>query len=173
MVGLTDARSPEVYKLMTANKRSDISPISAESWTEHLQSRFVRPQDSVPDELPGQSNQVLTRHQLLSDQLRSGQPFSSDTAVPPGPGGRYRSMNTTFQRSDERKPVYELPAIHTLATTVHKNISNLNMQSSPGFDPFSTSLIKHAEKTVQGDCSKRRTENVLLPLFTDLFHLFL
>ena len=56
MVGLTDARSPEVYKLMTANKRSDTSPISAESWTEHLQSRFVRPQDSVPDELPGQSN---------------------------------------------------------------------------------------------------------------------
>jgi len=37
MVGLIDARSPEVYKLMTANKRSDIPPISAESWTEHLQ----------------------------------------------------------------------------------------------------------------------------------------
>ena len=43
MVGLIDARSPEVYKLMTANKRSDISPISAESWTEHLQSHFVQP----------------------------------------------------------------------------------------------------------------------------------
>ena len=31
MVGLIDARSPEVYKLMTANKQSDVSPISAES----------------------------------------------------------------------------------------------------------------------------------------------
>ena len=42
MVGLTDARSPEVYKLLTANKRSDTSLISAESWTEHLQSHFVK-----------------------------------------------------------------------------------------------------------------------------------
>jgi len=38
MVGLINARSPEVYKLLTENKRSDTSPISAESWTEHLQS---------------------------------------------------------------------------------------------------------------------------------------
>ena len=42
MVGLIDACSPEVYNLMTANKRSDIFPISAESWTEHLQSHFVK-----------------------------------------------------------------------------------------------------------------------------------
>ena len=33
MVGLINARSPEVYKLLTENKRSDTSPISAESWT--------------------------------------------------------------------------------------------------------------------------------------------
>jgi hypothetical protein len=82
-------------------------------------------------------------------------------------------MNTTFQRSNEQAPVYELPPIHTLATTVQKNIPNMNVQSSPGFDPFSTSFIKHAEKTVQDDRGKRHTENVLLPLLTDLFHLFL
>ena len=84
MVGLTDARSPEVYKLLTANKRSDTSLISAESWTEHLQSHFVQPQESFPDVLPGRSK-IPTRHQLLSDQLRSGQVFPSDIAVPPGP----------------------------------------------------------------------------------------
>ena len=79
-------------------------------------------------------------------------------------------MNTTFQRSNERAPVYELPPIHTLAK---KNISNMNTQSSPGFDPFSASFIKHAEETVRDDCGKRHTEIVLLPLLTDLFHLFL
>jgi hypothetical protein len=108
MVGLIDARSLEVYKLMTANKRSDISPYSAESWTEHLQSHFVQPQESVLDLIPGQFN-LPARHQLLSGQLRSGQILPSDIAVPPGPGGRYRSMNTTFQRSNEQAPVYELP----------------------------------------------------------------
>ena len=112
--------------------------------------------------LPRRSN-LPTRHQLLSDQLRSGQVSPSDIAVPPGPGGRYRSMNTTFQRSNEQAPVYELPPIHTLATTVQENISNMNVQSSPGFDPFSTSFIKHAEKTVQDDRGKRHAENVLLP----------
>jgi hypothetical protein len=49
----------------------------------------------------------------------------------------------------------------------------MNMQSSPGFDPFSTSFTKHAEKTNQDDRGKRHIENVLLPLLTDLFHLFL
>jgi len=101
------------------------------------------------------------------------QTFPSDIAVPLGPGVRYRSMNTTFQRSNEQAPVYELPSTHTLATNVQKNISNMNVQSSPGFDPFSTSFIKHAEKTIQNNCGKRHTENVLLPLLTDLFHLFL
>ena len=101
MVGLTDARSPEVYKLLTANKRSDTSLISAESWTEHLQSHFVQPQESFPDVLPGRSK-IPTRHQLLSDQLRSEQVSPSDIAVPPGHGGRYRSLNTTFQRSNEQ-----------------------------------------------------------------------
>jgi len=173
MVGLIDARSPEVYKLMTANKGSDISPISAQSWTEHLQSHFVQPQVSVPDVLPGRSNPP-TRHQLLCDQLQTGQVFPSDIAVPPGPSGRYRSMNITFQRSNEQAPVYKLPPIHTLAiTTVQKNISNMNVQSGPGFDPLSTSFIKHAEKTIQDDRGKRHTENVLFPLLTDLFHLFL
>ena len=69
--------------------------------------------------------------------------------------------------------MYELPPIHTLATTIEKNISNMSTQSSPGFDPFSASFIKHAEETVRDDCGKRHTENVLLPLLTDLFHLFL
>ena len=62
---------------------------------------IVQPQESVPDVLPGQSN-LTTRHQLLSDQLRSGQVFPSDIAVPPGPvvadtgawKRRYRSMKT-------------------------------------------------------------------------------
>ena len=121
MVGLIDNRSPKVYELMTAIKRTDISPISAESWTEHLHSHFVQPQESAPDLIPGQFN-LPTRHQLLSGQLRSGQILPSDIAVPPGPGGRYRNMNTTFQHSNERAPVYELPPIHTLATTVQKNI---------------------------------------------------
>ena len=67
----------------------------------------------------------------MNDQLRSGQVFPSDIAVPPDLGGRYRNMNTTFQRSNERAPVYELPPIHTLATTIKKNISNMSTQSSP------------------------------------------
>ena len=104
----------------------------------------------------------------MNDQLRSGQVFPSDIAVPPDLGGRYRNMNTTFQRSNEQAPVYKLPPIHTLAiTTVQKNISNMNVQSSPGFDPFSTSFIKHAEKIIQDDRGKRHAENVLLPLLTD------
>ena len=171
MVGLIDARSPEVYKLLTANKRSNTSPISAESWTEHLQSHNVQPQESIPDVLPARSNQP-SRHQLLSDQLQSGQILPSDIAVPPGPGGRYRSMNTTFQRGNEQAPVYELPPIHTLATTIKKNSSNMNTQSSPGFDPFSA-FIKYAEKTIRDDRGKSHTENLLLPLLTDLFHLLL
>jgi hypothetical protein len=172
MVGLINACSPEVYKLMTVNKRSDISPDSAESWTEHLQSHNVQPQESIPDVLPARSNQP-SRHQLLSDQLQSGQILPSDIAVPPGPGGRYRSMNTTFQRGNEQAPVYELPPIHTLATTIKKNSSNMNTQSSPGFDPFSASFIKHAEEMVRDDRGKSHTENLLLPLLTDLFHLLL
>ena len=97
------------------------------------------------------------------------QTFPSDIAVPLGPGVRYRSMNTTFQRSNEQAPVYELPpiwgygCIHTLATTVQKNNSNMNVQSSPGFHPFSTSFIKHAEKTIQDDRSKRHKEVLPLP----------
>ena len=122
---------------------------------------IVQPQESVPDVLPGQSN-LTTRHQLLSDQLRSGQVFPSDIAVPLGPGSRYRSMSTTFQRSNEHAPVYELLPIHTLATTVQKNISNMSVQSSPGFDPSSTPFIKHAE-TIQDDRGKKwHTENVRL-----------
>jgi len=171
MVGLIDTRSPEVYKLMAANKRTDISPISAEAWTEHLQTHFVQPQESAPD-LPARSS-LPVRHQLLSSQLRSGQVLPSDIAVPPGPGGRYRNMNATFQRSIERAPVYNLPSIHDLAATVQKNISNMNTQSSPGFDPFPASFIKHAEKTIRDDRGKRHTENVLLPFLTELFHLFL
>jgi hypothetical protein len=81
MVGLIDTRSPKVYELMTAIKRTDISPIPAESWTEHLQSHFVQPQESAPDLIPGQFN-LPTRHQLLSGQLRSGQILPSDIAHP-------------------------------------------------------------------------------------------
>jgi len=146
--------------------------VSADCLLSSLPDHILKIPESVPDVLPRRSN-LPTSHQLLSDQLRSGQVFPSDIAVPPNPGGRYRSMNTTFQRSNEQAPIYELPPIHTLATTVQKNISNMNVQSSPGFDPFSTSFIKHAEKTIQDDRGKRYTENVLLPLLTDLFHLFL
>ena len=131
---------------MTAIKRTDISPISAQSWTEHLQSHFVQPQESAPHLIPGQFNLLPTRHQLLSGQLRSGQILPSDIAVPPGPGGRYRNMNTTFQRNNERTPVYELPPIQTLATTIKKNISNMSTQSSPGFDPFSASFTNTQRK---------------------------
>jgi hypothetical protein len=49
----------------------------------------------------------------------------------------------------------------------------MNTQSSPGIDPFSASFIKHAEETVRDDSGKSHTENVLLPLLTDLFHLLL
>ena len=66
----------------------------------------------------------------------------SDIAVPPGPGGMYRNMNTTFQRNNERAPVYELPPIHT---TIEKNISNMSTQSSPGFDSFSA-LLSNTQK---------------------------
>jgi len=43
----------------------------------------------------------------------------------------------------------------------------------PRFWPFLSSFIKHAEKTVRDDRGKSHTENVLLPLLTDLFHLLL
>ena len=66
MVGLIDNRSPKVYKLMTAIKRTDISPISAESWTEPLQSHFVQPQESAPDLIPGQFN-LPTRHYSVAN----------------------------------------------------------------------------------------------------------
>ena len=171
MVGLIDSRSPEVYKLMTANKRTEISPISAEAWTEHLRSHFMQPQEVVPG--MGRRAILPARHQLLSDQLRSGQVLPSDIAVPPGPGGRFRQMNTAFLRGSEQAPVYELPPAHTLTTTIQKNMSKMNTQSSPGFDPFPASFIKHAEKTVRDERGKRHTENILLPLLTDLFHLFL
>jgi len=49
----------------------------------------------------------------------------------------------------------------------------MNTQSSPNFAPFSASFIKHAEETVRDDRGKSHTENVLLPLLTDLFHLLL
>ena len=68
---------------------------------------------------------------------------------------------------------HKLRCTHTLATTIQQNISKMNTQSSPGFYPFSASSIKHAEKMVQDERGKRHTENVLLPLLTDLFHLFL
>ena len=79
-------------------------------------------------------------------------------------------MNTTFQRSNERAPVYELPP---MANTIKKNVSNMNTQSSPGFDPFPTSFITHAEKRVWDDRGKKHTENVILPLLAALFHRFL
>jgi len=85
---------------------------------------------------------------------------------------------------------YELLPIHTLATTKKKqfkhehavtsyplyilwlppkkNNSNMNTQSSPCFDPFSAPFIKHAEETVWDDRGKSHTENVLLPLLSDL-----
>ena len=56
MVGLIDNRSPKVYELMTTIKRTDISPISAQSWTKHLQSHFVQPQESAPHLIPGRFN---------------------------------------------------------------------------------------------------------------------
>jgi hypothetical protein len=40
-------------------------------------------------------------HQLLCGQLRSGQVLPSETAVPPGPGGGYKSTNINFQRSND------------------------------------------------------------------------
>ena len=49
----------------------------------------------------------------------------------------------------------------------------MSSQPSPGFDPFSASFIKYAEKTIRDDRGKSHTENVLLPLLTDLFHLLL
>ena len=51
-----DNRSPKVYELMTTIKRTDISPISAQSWTKHLQSHFVQPQESAPHLIPGRFN---------------------------------------------------------------------------------------------------------------------
>jgi len=74
-------------------------------------------------------------------------------------------MNTTFQHSNEQAPVYELPPIHTLATTVQKNTSNMNVQSSPGFDPFSNSFIKHTEKTTQDDRGKRHRTRFASPSY--------
>ena len=91
------------------------------------------------------ANCGLDKFSLLTLQSHVGQILPSDIAVPPGPGGRYRNMNTTFQRNNERTPVYELPPIHTLATTIEKNISNMSTQSSPGFDP-SLLLLSNTQK---------------------------
>jgi len=133
---------------MAATKHAEVSPISAESWTTHLHSHFVQPPESVSDDKLLARSHLPTRHQALSDQLRSGQVLPSDIAVAPGPGGKCRNMNTTFQRSSEQTAVYELPSTDVLVTNVMKNISKMNTQSSPGFDTFSAPFMKHAEKPV-------------------------
>ena len=53
---------------------------------------------------------------------------------------------------------------HTLATTIQQNISKMNTQSSPVFDPVSASFIKHAEKMVQ-DRFKMSVAKAILKTF--------
>ena len=172
MVGLIDARSPKVYKLMTANKRSDNSPIiSAESWTEHLQSHFVQPQESVPVVLPRRSNSP-TRHQLLSDQLRSGQVFlltlQSHPALVAGTGAWTLPFNAAMSKH--------------LYTSYPPNILWLPL-SRKTFQTWTCSPAQVLIRSLLLSSSTQRkqfrmimvrdTENVLLSLLTDLFHLFL
>jgi len=152
MVGLIDARSPEVYKLLTANKLSDTSPISAEMWTEHFQFRLCNHKRALltcyledPTNLHGIIYSVtsydLDKFLLLTLQFHP--------ALVAGTGAWTLPFNAAISK-------------------------HLYTKSSPGFDPFSTSFIKHAEKKIQDDRGKRHTENVLLPLLTDdLFHLFM
>jgi len=86
MVGLIDSRSADIYKMMKAQKHVDTTPISADAWTAHLEQHFIQPVENdfrLHAKLP-------TRHQALSNQLRSRLVLPSDLAVPPRPGGRYR-----------------------------------------------------------------------------------
>jgi len=106
MVGLIDARSPEVYKLMTANKRSDIPPISAESWTEHLQlicattrERAWRATWTIRPSCTSSATQW---------PVTIWTSFSFWHCNPTRSWWQVRSLNTTFQRSNEQAPVYEL-----------------------------------------------------------------
>jgi hypothetical protein len=70
---------------------------------------------------------------------------------------------TSFQRSNEQAPVYELLPYILWLPLSRKTSQNMNVQSSPGINPFSNSFIKHAEKTVQDDRGKRYTEHVCFP----------
>jgi hypothetical protein len=49
----------------------------------------------------------------------------------------------------------------------------MNLDSSPGFDPFATPFIKKAERHYRDGYDKLWKDNVLLSTLTDLFHLFL
>jgi hypothetical protein len=60
-----------------------------------------------------------------------------------------------------------------LCTSYPLYISNISTLSSPGFDPLSAFFYQTRRKTVRDDRGKSHTENMLLPLLTDLFHLLL
>jgi len=174
MVGLIDSRSADIYKMMKAQKRVDTTPISADAWTAHLEQHFKQPVENdfrLHARLP-------TRHQALSNQLRSRLVLPSDLAVPPGPGGRYRQDAVVNPPADNLQlppPAthYELPSVESLISYVRRNVSRMNLDSSPGFDHFATPFIKKAERHYRDGLDKLRKENVLLSTLTDLFHLLL
>jgi len=173
MVDLIDKHSTDIYKVMKAKKRVDTTPISADAWTAHLEQHFRQPVENdsrFHARLP-------TRHQALSSQLRSRLVLPSDLAVPPGPGGRFRqnAANPPLNNPQLSLPAaqYELPSVESLISYVQKNISRMNMDSSPGFEHFATPFIKKAERHYRDGRDKLRKENVLLSTLTDLFHLLL
>jgi len=174
MVNSVDGSKEAVYKYMKGKKNAATTPILATSWTQHLQHHFRQPPDPVSSHVP----RLPPRDQLLSDQLRSRQVLPSEIAVPPGPGGRYRQMAAEHSNDNglpqlPPPPRYDLPSADTLHTYVQKNVSKMNTDSSPGFDPFATPFIKKAERYFRNDRGKLQTENVLIKHLADLFHLLL
>jgi hypothetical protein len=159
---------------MKAQKHVDTTPISADAWTAHLEQHFRQPVENdsrLHARLPN-------CHQALSNQLRSRLVLPSDLAVSPGPGGRYRQdtvVNLPLKNPLLLPPAtrYELPPVESLISYVQKNVSRMNLDSSPGFDPFATPFIKKAERHYRDGHDKLWKENVLLSTLTDLFHLFL
>ena len=173
IVAMIDKRDVEAYKLMKIPKHCQVTPIPAETWTEHLKCHFTQKVSRVEG---CSSSRLPAMLQPLSDQLRSRQVNPSDIAMLPGPGGRYRQCNAASsepQQTTLTPSTYQIPSASELSSYVHASITRMNADASSGFDSFTTPFIKHAVEKYQDENGREQSKNILHPLLTDLFNLIL
>lgn len=151
IVDLIDSRNVDAYKVMRLRKHNLTTPITADIWTQHLQQHFV--QTHQDNNSRGRTHARLPpNHQAVSDQLRSRSVTPSEIATPPGPGGRYKQRSHNAEPPVQPSPnTYTVQDTTTLTSYVQRNVSRMNIDSSPGFDTFSTLFIKHAEREYTTD----------------------